>query len=57
MWNYRCDNCGCYLDPGEGRLCDDCREKEEQEEKNALISAPTPTRASTAGAAYKPCIF
>lgn len=24
---YRCDSCGCYLDPGEGLLCDECREK------------------------------
>lgn len=22
---YRCDSCGCYLDPGEGLLCDECR--------------------------------
>lgn len=25
--SYRCDACGCYLDPGEGLLCDECREK------------------------------
>lgn len=24
---YRCDSCGCYLDPGEGMLCDECREE------------------------------
>lgn len=24
--NYRCDVCGCYLDPDEGRVCEDCRE-------------------------------
>lgn len=24
---YRCDECGCYLDPAEYRLCDECREK------------------------------
>lgn len=24
---YRCDTCGCYLDPGEGLLCDECRDK------------------------------
>lgn len=22
---YRCDICGCYLDPGEGGRCDECR--------------------------------
>lgn len=24
---YRCDVCGCYLDPDEGRICDECREE------------------------------
>lgn len=24
---YRCDECSCYLDPDEGRLCDECQEK------------------------------
>lgn len=24
---YKCDSCGCYLDPGEGLLCEECREK------------------------------
>lgn len=24
---YQCDICGCYLDPGEGLLCDECRQK------------------------------
>jgi len=23
---YRCEGCGCRLDPGEGRMCDECRE-------------------------------
>lgn len=27
MHSYRCDSCGCYLDPGEGLLCDECRER------------------------------
>lgn len=27
MHSYRCDSCGCYLDPGEGLLCDECREQ------------------------------
>lgn len=22
--SYRCDSCGCYLDPGEGRQCEEC---------------------------------
>ena len=25
--SYRCDACGCTLDPGEGRWCDECRER------------------------------
>lgn len=25
---YRCRICGCYLDPGEGRICSDCLEAE-----------------------------
>lgn len=24
--SYRCDACGCYLDPGEGFRCEECRE-------------------------------
>lgn len=27
---YRCDTCGCYLDPGEGRTCDECKEQIER---------------------------
>ncbi|CUQ54441.1 MULTISPECIES: hypothetical protein [Hungatella] len=27
---YRCDQCGCYLDPVEGRRCDECQRKAEQ---------------------------
>ena len=30
---HRCDICGCYLDPGEGRLCDDCQEDMRRREK------------------------
>ena len=26
MNRYRCDECGCYLDPREGRLCEECLE-------------------------------
>lgn len=24
---YQCEECGCNLDPGEGKLCDECRER------------------------------
>jgi len=27
---YRCDACGCYLDTGEGRICDECRQEAER---------------------------
>lgn len=27
---YRCDICGCYLDPGEGLTCDECLRKQEK---------------------------
>ena len=27
MYNYRCDNCGAYLDPGEQCTCHDTHEK------------------------------
>ena len=26
-WKYRCDSCDCYLDSGEGLLCEECRQK------------------------------
>ena len=32
---YRCDICGCYLDPGEGLLCDECRQKLRERERMA----------------------
>ena len=25
MWKYKCDSCGCCLDPGEGLLSEECR--------------------------------
>ena len=27
MYNYRCDNCGAYLDPGEHCICRDTHER------------------------------
>lgn len=32
---YRCDICGCYLDPGEGRTCDECRSDRARRERQA----------------------
>ncbi len=37
MYDYRCDICGCRLDPGEGRACDECREKTDSKENPAKI--------------------
>ena len=28
-WN-KCRKCGCFLDPGEGSICDDCRRAQEK---------------------------
>lgn len=25
---YHCDSCGCYLDPGEGHICNECQQQE-----------------------------
>ncbi len=33
---YQCDICGCYLDPGEGSLCDECREKRDRALKKRM---------------------
>lgn len=30
---YRCDICGCYLDPGEGRICEECRAEDRRKQK------------------------
>lgn len=30
---YQCDTCGCYLDPGEGRVCDECQQMEAERRK------------------------
>lgn len=37
--SYRCDSCGCYLDPGEGRQCDEyMRESKRRIRKMKAIS-------------------
>lgn len=35
MNRYRCDVCGCYLDPGEGLLCEECRDDMKRRIKRA----------------------
>lgn len=40
-WNYKCRECGCYIDPGEGGLCDECREKEETKKRPIDTSIST----------------
>lgn len=27
MYSYKCRVCGCFLDPGEGSLCEECHMK------------------------------
>lgn len=31
MYGYECEVCGCSLDPGEGSMCDDCRDEQSYE--------------------------
>lgn len=31
---HECSICGASLDPGEGRICDECQEKEEKKSRN-----------------------
>lgn len=41
-YSYRCDSCGCYLDPGEGNVCEECLEqqrKDEEQRKHCFITA------------------
>ena len=37
MYNYRCDNCGAYLDPGERCTCHDTHERNLQMVDDLLI--------------------
>lgn len=37
-WNYQCEICDCFLDPGEGKICVECQEKKEKGNK---INAPS----------------
>lgn len=37
MYNYRCNNCGAYLDPGERCACSDTHEKNLQMVDELLI--------------------
>lgn len=30
---YRCEGCECYMDPGEGRFCEECIEKQKEKQK------------------------
>lgn len=32
---YRCDICGCYLDPAEGRTCEECRADRKRKQQKA----------------------
>lgn len=41
MGTYECERCGCRLDPGEGRYCEDCLEEiteEAREQRNRVCS-------------------
>ncbi len=36
MYGYTCRKCGCTLDPGEGSMCDDCREEMNEERRREM---------------------
>lgn len=36
MYGYTCSKCGCTLDPGEGSMCDDCREEMNEERRREI---------------------
>lgn len=33
----KCADCGCTLDPGEGRICDECAEKSRQKTERSAV--------------------
>ncbi|QNM06596.1 hypothetical protein [Qiania dongpingensis] len=35
MYQYRCDQCGCYLDPEEGETCEECRAESRKRTRDA----------------------
>lgn len=38
MW-HKCERCGCSLDPGEGRICDECLEEmRETADRKRIVS-------------------
>lgn len=41
MRKYICEKCECSLDPGEGRLCDECRKEEAKEQRKMLPPSAT----------------
>lgn len=53
MMNYRCSVCGCYLDPGEGRICEDCQ----NERKKILQMRQHPQDQGTAEAVTLPRVY
>lgn len=36
MYYHECIVCGCSLDPGEGRICDECKEEQNKEAPEQL---------------------
>ena len=36
MKKYICEKCECRLDPGEGRLCDECRKEEARAQRKMM---------------------
>lgn len=40
MWAYRCERCGCSLDPREGRYCEECLEEMQEETERRKVAHP-----------------
>lgn len=47
MYEYRCEVCGCFLDPGAGRVCEECLAEQRRRPVGALedfLTAEFPER-------------
>ena len=41
MHPYHCDSCGCYLDPGEGHICNECQQQETERRERRRCAQDT----------------
>lgn len=43
-YGFQCEGCGCPLDPGEGRFCEDCQDERERAAKADRLAVPREPR-------------